>query len=60
MNGLTERDISDLEKWYAKRPGKTRGIFFGLQCTKKIKALMHLVQDFTRVEKIPTFKDIDK
>ena len=25
MNGLTERDISELEKSYAKRPEKTRG-----------------------------------
>ena len=25
MNGLTERDISDLEKSYAKHPGKTGG-----------------------------------
>ena len=41
MNGLTERDISDLEKLYAKRPWKTGGVFFGLQLTKKIKSLMH-------------------
>ena len=27
MKGLTERDISDLEKSYAKRPGRTGGIF---------------------------------
>ena len=36
MNAFAERDISDLEKSYAKRPGKTGGIFFGLQGTKKI------------------------
>ena len=60
MNGLTERDISYLEKSYAKRPGKTGGIFFVLQRTKKIKSLMHWVQDFTRVDEVPTFKDMDK
>ena len=27
-NGLSERDISDIDKLYAKRPGKTGGIFF--------------------------------
>ena len=43
MNGLTERDISDLKKSYAKRLGKTGGVLFGLQCTKKIKSLMHPV-----------------
>ena len=58
MNGLTERDISDLEKSYAKRPGKTGGIFFRLQRTKEIKPLMHWVQDFIRVDKVPTFKDL--
>ena len=60
MNGLTERDISDLKKSYAKRPGKTGGVFFGLQRTKKIKSLMHWVQYFTRVDEVPTFKDMDK
>ena len=49
MNGLTERDISYFENFYANRPRKTGGIFFGLQRTKKIKSLMHWVQDFTRV-----------
>ena len=60
MNGLTDRDISDLEKSYAKCPGKTGGVFFGIQHTKKIKSLMHWVQDFTCVDEIPTFKDLDK
>ena len=60
MNGLTERDISDLEKSYAKRPGKTGGIFFGIQRTKEIKSLMHWVQDFTSVDKVPTFKELEK
>ena len=60
MNGLTERDISDLEKSYAKCPGKSVGMLFGLQRTKKIKSLMHWVQDFTRVDKVPTFKELDK
>ena len=40
MNGLTEQDILDIEKSYANRPGKTGGIFFGIQRTKKIKSLM--------------------
>ena len=60
MNGLMERDISDLEKSYAKHPGKTGGIFFGLQRTKKINPLMHWVQDFTPVDEVSTFKDMDK
>ena len=60
MNGLTEREISDLEKSYAKCPGKTGGIFFGLQGTKKIKSLMYWLQDFTRVDKVPTFNKLDK
>ena len=60
MNSLTQQDISDIEKSYAKRPGKTGGIFFGLQRTKNINSLMHWVQDFTGVDKVPTFKDLDK
>ena len=60
MNGLTERDISYLEKSYAKRPGKTGGIFFGIQRTNKIKSLMHWVQDFTRVDEVTTFNTLDK
>ena len=60
MNDLTEQDISDLEKLYAKRPGKTGGIFFGIQRTKEIKSLMHWVQEFTRVDKVPTVKGLYK
>ena len=60
MNGLTERDISYLEKSYAKRPRKTGGIFFGIQRTNKIKSLMHWVQDFTRVDEVTTFNTLDK
>ena len=60
INGLTEGDISDLKKSYTKRPGKIGGVFFGLQHTKKIKSLMHWVQDFTRVDEVTTFKDLDK
>ena len=60
INGLTEGDISDLKKSYTKRPGKIGGVFFGLQHTKKIKFLMQWVQDFTRVDKVPTFNDMEK
>ena len=60
MNGLTEREISDIERSYANRPGKTGGIFFGIQRTKKIKSLMHWVQDFTCVDEGPTFKELYK
>ena len=60
MNGLTEHNISDLKKSYVKRPGKTGGVLFGLQRTKEIKSLMHWVQDFTGVDEVPTFKDMEK
>ena len=60
MKGLTERDIYDLERSYAKHPLKAGGVVFGLQCTKTIKLLMHWVQDFIRVNKVLTFDDFDK
>ena len=59
MNGLIERDISDLEKSYANCPGKTGVIFFGLQRNNKIKALMHWVQYFIRVDEVPTFNTLE-
>ena len=60
INGLMERDISDIKNSYANRHGKTRGILFGIQRTKKIKSLMHWVQEFNRVDEVPTFKELDK
>ena len=36
MNGLTERDISDIEKSYAKRPGKTGGMFLDFNVPRRL------------------------
>lgn len=50
---LKEKDISDLSDNYSKRR-KPDKIQFGIARTKRLKALIHWVQDFERVSMQPT------
>jgi hypothetical protein len=53
---LTEKDITDLGKGFADRDTK---IIFGLQRTNRLKSMIHWIQDFERVSRIPSLVDLD-
>lgn len=57
---LTEKDISDLSDSYAKRSQQNGRIIFGLQRTKRLKAFIHWVQDFRRINKAPSLDGLDE
>ena len=51
---LNKKDISDLAESYGKRTVADGKFIFGLQRTKRLKAMIHWVQDFERVSEAPT------
>ena len=57
---LTEKDISDLAEGFAKRSQADGRIIFGLQRTKRLKALIHWVQDFQRCNAVPDLDLLDE
>lgn len=59
MLDITEKDISDLSESYAKRTVNDGRIIFGLQRTKRLKAMLHWVQDFYRVSAEPSIDGIN-
>ena len=60
MLELTERDISDLEYSYSKRTAADGRLIFGLRNTKRLKSMIHWVQDLSRVTKMPNIDDLDE
>ena len=60
MLELTEKDISDLEYSYSKRTAADGRLIFGLKNTKRLKSMIHWVQDFVRVSDTPNINDLDK
>ena len=60
MLELSEKDISDLEYSYSKRTVGDGRFIFGLQRTKRVKAMIHWVQDFARVSEEPTIEGLDE
>ena len=54
IGSLKEKDISELADSYAKRTINAGRITFGLQRIKRMKALIHWVQDFERINTYPT------
>jgi hypothetical protein len=53
IGSLKEKDISELADSYAKRTKAAGRMAFGLQRIKRLKALIHWVQDFERVDEEP-------
>ena len=58
MIELTKKDISDIEYSYSKRTFADGRLIFGLQKTKRLKLMIHWVQDFTRVSETPNIDDL--
>ena len=57
MLELAKKVILDLEYSYSKRTAADGRLIFGLQKTKRLKSMIHWVQDFARVSETP---NIDK
>ena len=51
---LNEKDIGNLAESYVKRTVADGRFIFGLQRTKRLKAMIHWIQDFQRVSDVPT------
>ena len=60
MLELTKKDISDLEYSYSKRTAADGRLIFGLKNTKRLKLMIHWVQDFARVSETPNIDDLDE
>ena len=60
MLELTKKDISDLDYSYSKRTAADGRLTFGLQRTKHLKSMIHWVQEFSRVSKMPNIDDLDE
>ena len=60
MLELTEKHILDLEYSYSKQTAADGRLIFGLQNTKRLKSMIHWVQDFARVSKTPNINDLDE
>ena len=60
MLELTEKDILDLEYSYSKRTAADGRLIFGLQNTKRLKPMIHLVEDFARVSETPNINNLDE
>ena len=59
MLQLTKKDISDLEYSYSKHTAADGRLIFGLQRTKRLKSMMHWVQDFAIVSETTNINDLD-
>ena len=58
MLELTKKDISDLEYSYSKRTATDGRMIFVLQKTKRLKLMIHWVQDFTILNETPNIDDL--
>ena len=60
MLELTKKYVSDLEYSYLKRTAADGRLIFGLQKTKRLKLMIHWVQDFSRVSETPNIDELDE
>jgi hypothetical protein len=60
IGNLKEKEISELSDSYAKRTVAAGKMVFGLQRIKRLKALIHWVQDFARVNSTPTIGSLNQ
>ena len=56
IQALTEKDIKDLQESFARRTAQNDRINFGICRTKRLKNMMHWVQDFYRVSSTPLLR----
>ena len=54
LNGLTSEDIDSLARNFASRTVADGRIHVGIRRVKRLKSLIHWVQDFRRISKVPT------
>ena len=54
IQNLTEKDVTELSESFARRTSQNDRINFGIRRTKRIKHMMHWVQDFYRVSSTPS------
>ena len=59
FEGMTEKDVQQLEESWAKRTPAANRIIFGQRRTKALTALIHWVRDFGRTEEVPTIEGLD-
>ena len=57
---LTEKDINNMATSYAGRTATNGRITFGTSRTKRVKQMIHWVQDFYRVSEEPTIVGLDE
>ena len=60
MSEVTEKDIDTLASGFSKRTAADGRIHFGLNRTKRLKSLIHWVQDFERVSEYPSLDGMDQ
>ena len=54
LNGLAGEDIDSMARSYASRTQADGRIHIGIRRMKRLKSLIHWVQDFRRISKVPT------
>ena len=59
IQDLSEKDVTELSESFARRTAQNDRIIFGICRTKRIKHMMHWVQDFYRVSSTPTTVGLD-
>jgi len=58
MLALKEKEMFELSDSFSRRTATTGRIVFGIRRTKKLKSLLHWVQDFYRVSSIPSIEGL--
>ena len=60
IQDLTEKDITELSESFARRTAQNDRINFGIRRTKRLKHMMHWVQDFYRVSSTPSMAGLNE
>ena len=58
MLELAKKDLLDIEYSYSKRTAADGRLIFGLQKNKRLKSMIHWVQDFARVSETPNIDNL--
>ena len=60
IQSLNEKDITELSDSFSRRTATNGRIDFGIRRTKRLKFMMHWVQDFYRVSTTPSTDGLDQ
>ena len=60
IQSLNEKDITELSDSFSRRTATNGRIDFGIRRTKRLKFMMHWVQDFYRVSMTPSTDGLDQ